>query len=102
MLITPEEARKKWCPMVRTVRVGISPYPDSYNRVVTTDVNTILLKDSEAESGTINANICATAIDMVPNSSRCIADACMMWREDAEFAPTHGYCGLVGKAGDPS
>jgi len=75
--MTEEEAKTKWCPMVRNVREGINVGP--WNRV-------------EGE---------------IPYTSKCIGSDCMLWRREVVFytdevGPTEednkrGYCGLAGE-----
>lgn len=81
MMVTEDEARKKWCPHARLT----SPSGDSrsWNRVM-------------------------RATPGFEDYPHCIASECMAWRWDDRFegAPaqwvgysdTHGYCGLAGKA----
>ena len=59
------EAREKWCPMVR------------YNAHTN-------------DSGGCNRH---GANSSVPDFALCVADLCMMWREDGK---KRGYCGLAG------
>jgi len=65
---TPEEARSKWCPMVR--RPLQSPTPIVVNR---------------------GGN------DVVPGKDTCIAERCMMWvwRREGGAELRVGYCGLI-------
>jgi hypothetical protein len=74
MQITEEEARQRWCPVVRV---------DGSNRVHNT-----------LQDGFVNADL----------SYRCIASECMAWREHhIELSHGHvdhtkrGYCGLAGQ-----
>jgi hypothetical protein len=80
MMLTEEEARKRWCPMVR---LGY----DS-NALATPD-NRIhpkgrLAKNTEAQ---------------IHPGHRCIASGCMMWRWEPRgyMPPRGGYCGLAGR-----
>lgn len=73
--MTEEEARKKWCPMVRFAGQVLEP---AYNRT--------------------NSGITLQQHD------KCIASDCMMWRwtfgkeDNRELYGDHtGYCGLRGK-----
>lgn len=75
--MTEDEARTKWCPMVRYAAERIEP---GYNR--TED------------------------IDKTMQRSACIASDCMMWREEwvkedegggHSLHTIHGYCGLAGR-----
>ena len=92
MMLTRKEADGTWCPMVRlaacTPDGGVEQGQSVFNR---------LQKGNE------------TAI---PDSGRCIADKCAMWRwesdpiklpivvgreaNDAQIAAHRGYCGLAG------
>lgn len=72
---TPEQAKQLWCPMVRA---------------------------SNGEDMTANAGNSAQ-YRMGPESCRCIADRCAMWREVVQLHPPgelppapRGYCGLAG------
>lgn len=103
MLLTEEEAKKKWCPFARAVvgevsnterpglmRLSYQHGTPAINRVVTSKPN-----DMET-------------VSVIP----CIGSACMMWRaviwslaesslgegEDSPQEKSFGYCGL---AGDP-
>lgn len=101
--ITEEEARKKWCPMVRVNDCGAYD-PVSVNRQ--------------------SRSVSATGFDVMP-ITRCIASGCMMWRTvrehfkattkerdqhvgwecsphpNSNYATYHrndrGYCGLAGE-----
>ena len=65
--MTEAEARKKWCPMVRTgLTAGMA-----VNRHIADAPN---------------------AIDGVYDETRCRASDCMMWREYRG----NGWCGLAG------
>lgn len=66
MLVSEEEATKKWCPMVR------------------------------AEAGFDNVAANAGASDRNPAWSHCIGADCMMWRRDPVGPTCFGYCGLGG------
>lgn len=98
MILTPEEAREKWCPMVRIARrEDTKPYFYGTEVVVA------------------GCNTDALGRTRVPASCRCIADACAMWRwssvdgdlpPDAEPGKLYavpkvrgdvGYCGLAGR-----
>ncbi len=76
MYYTENEAKEKWCPMVRvsstdTKGMGVP----AYNRY------------QALEKITSN-----------PKSSRCIASECMMWRRvPAGELKDKGYCGFAGK-----
>ena len=74
MQLTEDEARQRWCPMVRV---------EGNNRVHNTK-----------SDGYENAD----------NNYRCIGSSCMAWREyeiafaHGEIPKEHrGYCGLAGK-----
>ena len=68
--MTENEARTKWCPMVRVIMTHRDEIWQ--NRSMTNRVEFI-------DKGFVN--VC------------CIASDCMMWRIDG----TDGYCGLGGK-----
>jgi hypothetical protein len=73
MLMTEEEASKRWCPMYRTAQ---------------------LFNDMQDNRGACVGAAAAGA---------CIASGCMMWREVSPLSGAyneneskkHGYCGLV-------
>lgn len=71
--MTEEEAKTKWCPMVRTSSGGLIGNRDN------------------AHDGQL------TSFD---DGSRCIGSACMMWRSGATVkgdpSGSYGYCGLAG------
>jgi hypothetical protein len=103
MLLTEEEAKQKWCPMVRLVAVS------GKNEVI--------------NHTSYNRAMHVTDIQMInPCGSFCIVSDCMMWRredqetwidrieesrkkscpamsaqEAADLLPRQGYCGLGGK-----
>lgn len=97
---TREQASELWCPMVRTIRVGAAPYQDAYNRVVTMESHKIMGRpqaDGELDLGEpIPISVLGGEVDFSPESSRCIADKCAMWRWSPDDR-THGYCGLAGR-----
>jgi len=70
--MTEDEAKKKWCPMVRLIptnRFHVATSQTSYNRGYNTDDGKELLV-----AGTT-----------------CIGIYCMMWQM---LSPKEGYCGL--------
>jgi len=75
--MTEEEAKTKWCPMVRRVSQAMSSGGVS------------VLAANRNGNGDIAAG------------SECIGSACMMFRwtlrSDSERSDEHGYCGLAGK-----
>ena len=71
-MYTEEEAKTKWCPMVR-IFSGTSNYVAACNK---------------------------NMLDRDKDKDRCIASNCMMWRWiPTIYAPEtkSGYCGLAGK-----
>lgn len=69
--MTEEQAKTKWCPMVRT---GLVAGSMAVNHHVNGDVN---------------------------DETRCIASGCMLWVwkwefENLDFSKTEGHCGLTG------
>ncbi len=67
--MTEDDAKTKWCPMVRTgLRAGMA-----VNHHVGSSHNSPLQGD-------------------VHDETRCVASACMMWREYRK----NGWCGLAG------
>lgn len=95
--MTEEEAKTKWCPFAR---VSCASGPETGNHAANR-TPTGLHNESSLSSG-----------------SFCIGSACMAWREEKTFKPTHvgvvgtrenpeyelggeirkgGYCGLAGK-----
>lgn len=86
MLMTANEAREKWCPMVRIARREV----EMYGR-------------SEGQQHIVaGCNTDALGRNRVPASCRCIASECAMWRwatkglSCANIEPT-GYCGIAGR-----
>lgn len=95
MPMTEEQARTKWCPMVRgqmmtAVDGGLAPVGSGHNRLIHMDV-----QQFEAGGG---GPLC------------CVASECMAWRwkrvRDDEgsadggaaiLTQTYGYCGAFGK-----
>lgn len=75
--MTEEEAKTKWCPHVRFQPV----------------------KDGKASGATGNRHGDSSYTSCNPESCRCIASECMMWR--SEYIGVHksvkGFCGLAGK-----
>lgn len=73
--MTEDEAKTKWCPMVRTA------YRDYINVGESPELGLCTVNDKESEA------------------SRCIASKCMMWRESSPLGSMatgpHGYCGLA-------
>ena len=80
--MTPEEASKKWCPMVR---VECVPPNENHGELTITNKPSEVVDDSTAY---------------------CIGPACMRWRWRQRLAfdsldRNDGYCGLAGKDGAP-
>lgn len=90
---TPEQARELWCPMVRLAASDGSSVPMG---------QTVMNRLQDGRKTT------------VPDSSRCIADKCAMWRwATADMPPPGaepgklvvgvparlgvGYCGIAGR-----
>ena len=77
---TEDEAKTKWCPFTRPV------FPQ--------------FQDCGFQAG--NRNYVKPGEDQTTEQTRCIASACMAWRE-IEYGQAYkggkrlGYCGLVGK-----
>ena len=75
--MTEEEAKTKWCPMVRWTKGGWSDdVYAAHNRYV---------DEKQEDQNAYN---------------RCIASGCMMWRttlHGTEGKVYEGYCGLAGK-----
>ncbi len=69
MLMTEEEAKDKWCPMVRVDNKGVSVNDGVFVR-----------NDGEV-LGRVNT---------------CIASKCAVWRNADHPLGLHGYCGLAG------
>lgn len=79
--MTPEEARQKWCPMVRHSDGHDEP---AWNRATGGfPIGSSWLADS--------------------GWNLCVADACMFWRWQSFRGGVgfSGYCGLAGKEGAP-
>lgn len=72
--MTEEEAKTKWCPMVRTTWGNVCFAPT----------------DQPPAPGR------AYDFELVrkPEGALCIASDCMMWRA---IEPDYGFCGLAGK-----
>jgi len=84
--MTEEEAKKRWCPMVRCT--GRSEF----------------LGDMESPAGNCDAEV-GGVIDRKPSYALCIASDCMCWRNlfhetetdiDGDKKYLGGYCGLAG------
>jgi len=80
--MTEDEAKKKWCPMVRAG-----------------DVNTY---GCATLAGAWNSYMQKVDVDKYklirnPKEARCLASKCMMWREYVADLELYGYCGLAGK-----
>ena len=79
--MTEDEARQKWCPMVR--------YVASYKGTPTPPLN-------RAAGG--------NDVMLNPTNCQCIASDCMMWRwvaeDNARDVSYWGYCGLAGRPND--
>lgn len=74
--MTEEEAKQKWCPMVRYLAVFTSG------------------------SGSKSGGGYNRGADHPATTAHCIGSACMMWRTHAYASnpnKIHGYCGLAGK-----
>lgn len=70
--MTSEEAKTKWCPMVR---LTMTPCDGTWqNRLITNRVEFV-------EKGCSEAN--------------CIADGCALWRPDIKSNQNEGWCGLM-------
>jgi len=67
--MTEDEARTKWCPMVRYKSGG----GEGINRWATSDDK-----------------------NYSPDHSKCIASDCMMWREIREQDSSTGYWNIIG------
>lgn len=90
MLLTEEEAKKRWCPFAR-VTIG-GKLPTSMNRLQT------IGKDSDGDTVTEGAL-------RLPIGARCIASECMAWRHHGpgwrtsetagNYAVELGFCGLA-------
>ena len=91
--MTEDEAKTKWCPMVRYVSPRRFSLWGELNQKITAAIN----RWKDFEDTQTNPEMC-----------RCIASECMMWRAtDNEYAPENpsnppdyvggkpaGYCGL--------
>jgi hypothetical protein len=72
MMVTEDEAIKKWCPMARVFTLGVTR---SWQ------------KEPQMK-------------DDVVSVSHCISSGCMMWRWQIKNArESYGFCGLAGSAG---
>lgn len=93
MLMTEEQAMRKWCPMARVVM----PVNQTANRVATSLLK--MVDDRDRDYFTEQAENC-----------KCVASDCAMWRWGGmRYLPgttatdggmndeAHGYCGLAGK-----
>jgi len=67
--MTEEEARKKWCPMVR------------------------FIMDRPAQGNLVSNRNCTVNDPW----DKCIASDCMMWRWMSKIIRDKGYCGLGGE-----
>lgn len=75
MICTEQEARKKWCPMVRCL-----PQPWNFLRFIF-----------------CGHTIFTTNRGNTPAGPNCIASACVLWRWEEGEQSGIGYCGLGGK-----
>lgn len=69
--MTEEEAKQKWCPMVR-----VSVFPTSTGGKLWSNNR----QDLEHRNG-----------------SKCLGSACMMWRWHGPYSDRTGHCGLAGR-----
>ncbi|HEX8883148.1 MAG TPA: hypothetical protein VF797_01510 [Noviherbaspirillum sp.] len=77
--MTKEEATAKWCPMARLTACSASGHVGLSQTVF-----------NRLQNGVNTA---------VPDSARCLADQCAMWRWEegrAPGSPRLGFCGLAG------
>lgn len=84
--MTEEQAKTKWCPMVRIVVVNDHIQENRHGQF--------------------------RAVDNDGTGPFCIGSACMMWREEQDKSDTNprpvdangkpsGFCGLAGRWGNP-
>ena len=75
MIMTPEEAKKKWCPMARVVEGNDDKLEGPFNRYHT---GLEMVQENER------------------NQTRCFADDCMWWVEFKNQEGTvNGRCGMA-------
>jgi hypothetical protein len=96
--------------MARVAQVGAVETNATYNRALVKSHITIKLADPDKDGETINADMLKMDTQ-ISGASRCIAEACAMWRWEHTTASvpvqndgfttyeqktvkTHGYCGL--------
>lgn len=71
MILTPEEAKTKWCPMARVL-------------VVSQDQSSMNREESEDGSFTL------------PPATLCVAESCMWWRwSEINLDKPRGRCGAA-------
>jgi len=68
MMMTEEQAKQKWCPMVRAA-------------------------DNTSDNNSANASASVDGDGRNPPYARCIGSNCMMWRQDT--GQNVGECGLT-------
>lgn len=110
MLLTEEEARKKWCPFARTGATMVDcGRADSHSEVIQGIIGASVNRDVGSYDKDGNETV------QISGRHRCIASECMAWRwrrsgfEGVTYhpdgsktyiwpgpAPTYGYCGLAG------
>lgn len=109
MLMTEDQAREKWCPMVRAARHEVTQ-----KRTAVTETLSAVREDHHVVGGCNTDTLGGTR---VPESCRCVASDCAMWRwgewkrdgvenvplpsghtytRDRKI-PLRGYCGLAGR-----
>ena len=93
MMVTEEQAKKRWCPHARVIGGTMS--------------------DTQAQADTPAGQAAHNRIDTgpaqlsIPDASACIASACMMWRwyvepgkrqhgQPVPLGRALGWCGLAG------
>ncbi len=88
--MTEDEAKTKWCPMVRqmsTTVVSYAPAGPMSQQYAVVPAGVGINRES---------NTTAPAAEY----AKCIASECMMWRTFGSLTPS-GYCGLAGRRDVP-
>jgi hypothetical protein len=90
MLLTEEEATRKWCPLSRVLVItpgGASP--PAFNRTLQAEAKQIMAPGTPGEV-TLS----------LPEATQCAASGCMMWRwldheKTENNGQRRGFCGLA-------
>ena len=81
-MMSPETAKKKWCPQSRVVSA------------TEIDPDRPLVRQNDGAHNRIRIN--GTGGKTILGNAPCIADECMMWRW-TDSDKDDGFCGLAGR-----